>query len=182
MTDSRVIPANSRGTIKVDDVPGLSATEVSTKVESDVPVAVERAVYFDYHGKTGGHDAEAVSALGTQWFLAEGYTGPGFDTYVLLANPSDSDADVTMAFLLEDGTVRTHGVILPANSRTTVHANDIVPNLGFSTSVSVNNKVGIAVERAMYFEYAGIWDGGHDAEAVSTTSRSWYFAEGYTGA
>ncbi len=72
--------------------------------------------------------------------------------------------------------------MVPANSRTTVHANPIVPNVGMSTRVVVADGVGIAVERAMYFEYAGIWDGGHDAQAVSTASRTWYFAEGYTGA
>ena len=178
---TRDVAPRSRATLKVDDVPGLGATEVSTKVTADVPIAVERAMYFDYQGRTGGHDAEGVVALGSDWFLAEGYTGSGFDTYLLLANPSADDADVDLAYLLEDGSVRHQTLVVPAQSRRTVRANDAVPDSGFSTHVTVANGVGISVERAMYFLYAGMWDGGHDAQAVPSPSRTWYFAEGYTG-
>ena len=51
-----VVGANSRYTIDVngDAGPGLS---ISAKVTSDVPVMVERPMYFDFQGKwTGGHD------------------------------------------------------------------------------------------------------------------------------
>ena len=50
------VDANSRYTIDVnsDAGPGLS---ISAKVASDVPVMVERPMYFDFQGKwTGGHD------------------------------------------------------------------------------------------------------------------------------
>lgn len=181
ITTSRVVPPHSRGTIRVDDESGLSASEVSTKVSADIPIAVERAMYFSYRGLTGGHDAEGVTGLGTDWFLAEGYTGPGFDTYVLLANPAATDASVNLAYLLEDGSVQNQALTLPAQSRRTVHVNDVVPGRGFSTHVTVANGVGISVERAMYFLYAGIWDGGHDSQATAVASRTWYFAEGYTG-
>jgi hypothetical protein len=181
VTASRTIPPHSRGTIKVDDEPGLDAAEVSTRVAADVPVAVERAMYFDYYGRTGGHDAEGVTQLGTDWYLAEGQTGSGFDTYVLLANPGASDAQVDMSFYREDGSLTQQPLTVPAESRRTVHVNDVVPNAGVATQVKVTNGVGISVERAMYFTYAGVWDGGHDAQAVPAPSKTWYFAEGYTG-
>ncbi|MBU1671901.1 MAG: hypothetical protein KKF41_01570 [Actinobacteria bacterium] len=41
----------------LDELPGLSDTDVSTTVTSDKPVVCERAVYFDYYGKSGGHDS-----------------------------------------------------------------------------------------------------------------------------
>ncbi|MBU4173421.1 MAG: hypothetical protein KKB90_04575 [Actinobacteria bacterium] len=45
--------------IKVDDIPGLEATEFATRVEvtNNVPVVCERAMYFKYDGKSGGHDS-----------------------------------------------------------------------------------------------------------------------------
>ncbi|MGQ9536428.1 MAG: DUF5719 family protein, partial [Actinomycetota bacterium] len=38
----------------------------------------------------------------------------------------------------------------------------------------------IVAERPMYFNYAGVWDGGHDAMGAAQPSREWYFAEGCT--
>ena len=34
-----------------------------------------------------GHESAAVRFADTQWFLAEGATGPFFDLFILLANP-----------------------------------------------------------------------------------------------
>ena len=56
---------------------------------SDQPINVERAMYFTSQGKfwAGGHEAAAVERPARDWFVAEGRTGPLFDTYLLLANP-----------------------------------------------------------------------------------------------
>ncbi len=35
----------------------------------------------------GGHESAGVTAPSTTWFLAEGATGPFFETFILLANP-----------------------------------------------------------------------------------------------
>ena len=50
-----------------------------------------------------GHDSAAVEAPSTHWFLAEGATAPLFDTFVLLANPNDSPASVSITYLLSGG-------------------------------------------------------------------------------
>ena len=41
----------------------------------------------------GGHEAAAVEAPATDWFVAEGRTGSLFDTFLLLANPNDAGGD-----------------------------------------------------------------------------------------
>ncbi len=68
----------------------------STVVSSTngVNIAVERAMYWnDFEG---GHESTAVTAPNTTWLFAEGVTGGGasftWDTYLLLANPQDTDA------------------------------------------------------------------------------------------
>ncbi len=46
-----------------------------------------------------------MTAPATQWFLAEGATGPYFDLFVLIANPERrGDAQVQVTYLLPDGT------------------------------------------------------------------------------
>ena len=43
---------------------------------------------------SAGIDGTGVTALGTNWFLAEGTTGTFFDTFVQIANPSPSPAHI----------------------------------------------------------------------------------------
>ncbi len=65
----------SRCTIKVDEY--LPADEVSVVVEETggKGIVVERAMYFDYFGRRGGHAALGVPQTSTTWYFAEGYTG-----------------------------------------------------------------------------------------------------------
>ena len=51
----------------VDDLPGLQDTEFSTAVESQIPIVAERAMYFNYFFKGGGHDALGVKQLSDRW-------------------------------------------------------------------------------------------------------------------
>ena len=45
-----------------------------------------------YFGTTrlfeGGHESAGVTDAAHEWFLAEGATGPFFETFVLVGNPS----------------------------------------------------------------------------------------------
>ena len=48
-------------------------------------------MYLDADGQLfgAGHDTAGVTAPAEQWFLAEGATGPTFDLFVLVANPTE---------------------------------------------------------------------------------------------
>ncbi len=158
---SFVVGGNSRYTVAVDGIPGMEATEFSTRVASDLPVIAERAMYFNYNGLTGGHDVIGAPAPKPLWYLAEGYTGGSFDTYILLQNPGTSPASVRVDFLKSSGEVVSRTYTLGAQSRYTVQV-DLLPELAdaeFSTVVNSNSP--IIVERAMYFSYSGL-TGGHD--------------------
>ncbi len=92
------LPPTSRTNIWVneEDFAGLGKALVGTDVSAvfDVtngqPIIVERALYLDLPGQTfgAGHESAGVTAPATQWFLAEGATGPYFDLFVLVANPA----------------------------------------------------------------------------------------------
>jgi len=52
---SWTVAANSRLTVNVNQDAGGNQ-DISAKVSSDQPIIVERPMYFDYNGWTGGHD------------------------------------------------------------------------------------------------------------------------------
>jgi hypothetical protein len=53
---------------------------------------------------------------------------------------------------------------------------------GKNVSAKVTSDQPIVVERPMYFNYKGIWTGGHDVMGTASPREEFYFAEGYTGA
>lgn len=146
---------------------------IATTVVSDLPIVAERSMYFG----TGSHGSTGVSAPGTSWYLAEGYTGGGFDTWILLANPGAISAQATINFLKDDGTVTTRTFTVGARSRLNVYANNHVPNAAFATRITSSQP--IVVERAMYFG-PGSARGGHNAEAAAAPAQVWNLPEGST--
>jgi hypothetical protein len=180
---SFVLPPESRKTVKVDDVPGFEAAEVSTEVTSDTGVIAERAMYFNAGGRDGGHDSIGVSAPADKWYLPEGYTGGSFDTYLLIMNPAEKPATVKATFLRSDGYTWSRVDNMLPRSRFTIHVDEMpgFDNAEVSTIVEAVGDTKVIAERAMYFVYDGKWADGHDSIGVNSASTTWYFAEGYTG-
>lgn len=174
------IPPESRFTVNLKNIPGCENASISTKVDSDVGVIAERSMYFDYRGCVGGHDSVGVPSPKQKWYLAEGYTAESFDTYVLVQNPQDSSANVTLRFLRNDGHVYGLSLTVPPESRKTVKVDDIPGFEAAQVSTEVSSDQGIIAERAMYFNASGR-DGGHDSIGTSEPSSTWYLPEGYTG-
>ncbi|MBM3957875.1 MAG: hypothetical protein FJ313_07475, partial [Gemmatimonadetes bacterium] len=112
-----------------------------------------------------------------QWYLAEGSTGPGFETWVLVQNPNDADADVNITYMTDTGPVQGPATFVPANSRMTVNVGDTVPGR-YEVSTYVTASRRIVVERSMYGPDR-VW--GHDSIGACAPAKSWYLAEGSTG-
>ena len=174
------LAAHGRVTIHVNDY--VPHQDVSAKVDSDLPILVERPMYFNYRGITGGHVAVGVTALSKDVSLAEGHTGDGFSQYVTIANPNGTAANVSVNYFLSNGQVVRTPFQVGAQARLTIPVNGYLPD-GSDNSLQVTSDQPIAVERPEYFLYAGAWDGGHDAVAVPTASlgSTYYFAEGNVG-
>ncbi len=168
----------SRFTVPVRETVGRGS--FSTQVESDLPVLAERAIYFNYQGRRGGHDSIGADAPSRTWFFAEGYTGDSFDTWILLQNPNDGEAEVTLSFMRPDGAVITRQVKILPRRRHSVHVDEIPGLEASDVSTQVTASLPVVAERAMYFNYAGK-DGGHGSIGASSPSQTWFFAEGYTG-
>jgi SpoIID/LytB domain protein len=174
------VPAQSRSTVHVDDIPGMENTAFSTGVESNLPLVAERAMYFNYERKDGGHDVMGIKEPSERWYFAEGYTAEEFDTYLLLQNPHSDQAEVSLTFMLGDGSTVKREISIVPHSRYTVHVDDMPELAGAEFSTFVESSLPLVAERAMYFNYRKR-SGGSCAQGTSAPSQVWYFAEGYTG-
>jgi hypothetical protein len=138
-------PGTRRTLDVAQSVPGTWS--VSTLVEADGPVVAERAMYWG--GRREGHDSIGVTTPATCWYLAEGSTGPGFETWVLVQNPGDESSNVKLDYLTENGEVPGPRLQLEGRSRHTVCVNSGLPDT-WSVSAVVTSDRPVIAERAMY--------------------------------
>jgi hypothetical protein len=172
---------HSRYTVGADGIKGWESREFSAHVRSpNVKIAAERTMYFDYNGIKGGHDALGCGGPCSDWYLAEGYTAQGFDTYILLSNPGGTDAKVDIRYMLSKGTYMDRTYDVKAYSRYTIPVDKEEGLSAEEVSARIKSSQGIVVERSMYFRY-GQREGGSSAPGVAGAAGKWYFAEGYTG-
>ncbi len=150
-------------------VPAEVGTEkdVSVKLTSPSPFLAERPMYFLYTGYgacySGGHCVIGAAEPASSWLLAEGYTGSGFQEWLCLQNPGDTEAVVQVTYLTQEaGSLPVREWKVPPQSRITIRVNgDAGPDYQLSCSLQVISGPPIVVERPMYFSWNG-WDGGHD--------------------
>jgi hypothetical protein len=179
--------AHSRGNIWVDaEGPEFVAEEFSAKVESDVPIMVERVMYADTPGKTwaAGTAAAGIHELSSTWFFAEGASSSFFNTFILIQNPNAAPVTVRATYLLDTGEVRSKDYPVMANSRFNISANsDSIGLLGhsFSTRLETLGGEGILAERAMWWPSGGPWTEGHASAGVTSTGTEFLVAGGEQG-
>jgi len=180
VVETEVVPAFSRRTFYINDVPGLKFAALSTVITSDVDVIAERAMYLNspahvFEGGTAGRGATAPS---NGWFFAEGSTG-FFHTYLLLGNPNVGPATVTVRYQLPTGVIfKTYDV--PGQSRRTVDVNGEDPQLA-STAVgmAVSSDAPIVAERAIW--WGDPFYEGTVALGSQLTGTTWAIGEGAEG-
>ncbi len=168
------VPANSRQTFfAADTVP--DEWSVSTRVSSDAPVIAERAMYGN--GRSWAHESIGATSPASSWYLAEGCTAGGFETWVLVQNPGSVEARVTLTYMTESGAVPGPSALMPPNSRRTFFVADTAPNQpSVSTRVTATSGE-VVCERAMYGS-GRTW--AHDSIGVTAPAPTWYLAEGCT--
>ncbi|PKQ28788.1 MAG: hypothetical protein CVT63_01035 [Candidatus Anoxymicrobium japonicum] len=167
------LPAHSRKSVDVaEKVPG--EWNVSTKVTADQPVIAERAVYWN--NRNGGHDSIGVTTASSVWYLAEGSTNGGFETWVLVQNSGDVAVNATLTFMTPSGSTPGPTVNIPANSRVSVDVGETV-QAQWSISTKVTADRPVIAERAVYW---GSRVEGHDSIGVTCANDTWYMAEGST--
>ncbi len=154
-----------------EGIADLQDASFSTVVTSDVPIVSERAMYWPGDGTTfgEGHVSSGLTSTALDWALAEGRVGgpSAYATYILLANPQNTAANVTVTFLRESGEPIVKSYTVDPTSRFNIDVSGMVPELqegSFGARIAVTNNVPIAVERSMYWNVEGrFWSGGTNA-------------------
>jgi hypothetical protein len=183
------VPGRMRATVRASDIIGQydsDACDFSAVVESKngVGLVAERPMYFAYEGKwTGGHCQGGATEPAPRLFFAEGTTRPGFDSFLSIQNPGDSDSSVLITYMKGDGTNQEQQVTVPARTRRTVRVSDAIGQFDgtpcdYSAMLKVTSGPNILAERPTYFNFGGRWNGGHNEAGLTSTGQKFYFAEG----
>ena len=165
------LPANSRQSIFVNQV--LPNAAFGTRITSTVPIAAERAMYF----RGDGTAVTGIPTPSTTWNFGEGATAAPHQTWFLLLNPNATASVALLTFFLESGGTQQTTVVIPANSRQSVFANQVIPNAAFATRITSDQP--IVAERSMFKTTDG---SGAASQGAIGTSDGWVFAEGSTNA
>lgn len=199
LTQVYTVPPGQRFNIWVNHVArkdvalsGLAETDVSATFVASQPILVERAMYLDAQGLLfgAGHESAAVPAPALTWHLAEGATGPYFDEFVLIANPTLTTAEVDVRYQPIAGPPLTKRYVVAPRSRFTIWVNgERFPGLGtalattaLSATVTSANGVPVVVERTMWWPSpAPMWMDAHSSSGATATGTLWGLAEGEAG-
>ena len=156
-TDPFSMPSYSRKTVRLNDL--LSATDVSTWVNSDQPIIAERAMYWGEGTPLGEatHDSIGLPDAHGVFYLPDGQTSEGRETFTLVQNPNDTPVKVRVTYLTPDGAENvTFLDDIPAFGRRTFNMEDELSDGRAAVMVecrSAGKK--IMVERAMYWNNRG---------------------------
>lgn len=190
LTIGYVVPAQSRYTVWVNAAnAALISTDVSARMVATLPIVVERAMYRDDGSGSlwsAGHGGAGAPALSNTWFFAEGATGPYFDLYLLLANPSSTPAQVSAKYLLQSGAPVQKAYTVGPNSRLTIYVereHALLADTAVSTELVVTNGVPIVAERAMWWPgpTSVTWSEAHNSLGATAASSRWALANGQVG-
>lgn len=171
------LPAESQTVINPRN--DLGPTDFSTRVDcvEGKAIAADRRMIWTGRGAPSqeGHASLGVSTPAKTWYLAEGSSAWGFETWLLVQNPNRSDADCTVTYMIEGEQARTFRKKIKANTRATFN---IADDIGAKdTSIKVDSNIPVIAERSMYRD---IRRGGHNSIGTVTPSLDYYLAEGTT--
>jgi uncharacterized repeat protein (TIGR01451 family) len=179
----------ARRTISAAGIPELANRAFAILVDAPQPVVAERAMYFGSTAArlwSGGSVVAGVTAPASTWYFAEGATGTFFNTFLLLMNPQEFDARVTLRYLLDAGQTVDVEKVVPARGRLTV-------NIGIesdarlhaaSVATLITSDRPIVAERSVYWptaESTPAWGESHTSHGAPAAAPRWALAEGRTG-
>ena len=177
ITRTRTMPAGTRLTVNVAiEDPSLAATSVATRVTSDLPHRRRAGdVLADDAGvvERGEQRLRRDRDRAPRWGLAEGRVGGpfAFQTFVLVANPDATAANMTLTFLRTTGAPIVKTFVgarrRPPDDHHRARA-ALVPELADeSFGVVMASDRPVFAERALYSNASGVfWAAGSAATAT----------------
>jgi hypothetical protein len=149
---SRTINLPPLSQTTVSSASDIGNVDFSTKVQclQGSPIAVDRTMFWTGQNtaEPGYHSSIGANATAKTWYLPEGSSNWGFETWVLVLNPNPKQANVKLTFMTADrGPVESDQVI-PANSRATF---SMFGCIGYAdASIKVDSDAPVVAERSVY--------------------------------
>lgn len=146
-----------------------------------LPAAFGAPLAAASYGWDGGHDLMGWPAPARAIYFAEGTTRNGFEEYLIIRNPAAVESVVTVNYLFGSGAPKAQHLTIAPRAAVSINVNGVVgPDM--DVSVALAAEPGVIAEREIYFNYKGVWTGGHVTRGVPSPSDTWYLAEGTTRA
>ncbi|MBU1671167.1 MAG: hypothetical protein KKF41_04705 [Actinobacteria bacterium] len=171
------LPPNSQTVINPRNDIGVTDFSTSVQCRQGKTICVDRRMVWQAPGAPSpeGHSSVGVTAPAKTWYLPEGSSKWGFETWLLIQNPNDEDAHVTITYMIEGQGPSPVTKTVEASSRASFNmAEDIGAQ---DASIKVASDVPVIPERAMYRNSRRE---GHDSIGTTTPSTDYYLAEGTT--
>ncbi len=173
---------NHGGSAVIDIKPDASYHTASV-TDNGAPVTPTPTTDYTINNVTEDHNVVVTFApdetASSTWYLAEGTSAWGFNTYITIENPNNQQCTAAITYNTEGGAKQAPDVTLPPMSQTTVNPSDVVPNQDFSTVVTCKEGKTIAVDRTMSWTGAGAGSPeAHSSVGVTAPSKTWYLPEG----
>ncbi len=158
----------------------LGAVDFSTQVECLNPgkyISVDRRMTWTGQGAASseGHSSVGVLSPANTWYLAEGSSQWGFETWLLIQNPNATKATCKVTYMIEGAGPHTVEKQVPARSRATYNMFDDIG--AKDAAIKVESNIPVIPERSMYRNNRRE---GHDSVGTTIPARDYYLAEGTT--
>ncbi|MFH1150527.1 MAG: hypothetical protein V1748_08635 [Actinomycetota bacterium] len=171
------MPAMSQATI--DPAQVVPATDFSTRVRcvEGLPIAVDRTMSWTGTGAAApeSHSSIGVTWPSCAWCMPEGSSAWGFETWTCVQNPNQTNAQVTVTYMMENDAPVMVNDTLPPLSRRTYSMKDHIGEK--DASIKVTSDVPVIPERAMYRNNRRE---GHESIPCELPGYDYYLAEGST--
>jgi hypothetical protein len=171
------MPAGSQLTVNPKQV--VPNTDFSTRVSciEGLNIAVDRTMIWTGPGAASpeAHNSVGVTSPSTNWYLSEGSSSWGFESWLLIQNPNAAEATCKVTYMIEGAPPQTFVKKVPANSRSTYNMESDIGQR--DASMFVESNLPVIPERAMYRNNRRE---GHDSIGTTTPATDYYLAEGTT--
>ena len=144
---SQIVAPGGTATITITPDAGY---RVDSVVDNGVVVTPTPSGSYTITNVQEHHEVVVTFAKGA-WYLAEGCTAPGYETWILVENPGDHPARFGLEFDTDKGEVvlpELQGLTLKAHSRISLNLGPYIQTYDVATRVLSDSPV--VCERAMY--------------------------------
>ncbi|MCG2795593.1 MAG: hypothetical protein L6427_07005, partial [Actinomycetia bacterium] len=98
-----VMPPNSQATVNPAETVGRAHFSTKVECKEGKTIAVDRTMSWTGPGASSpeGHCSVGVTSPAKTWYLPEGSSDWGFECWLLIQNPNDTEATATVTYMIE---------------------------------------------------------------------------------